>query len=170
MTSTATFSASPATAVNYHAQIKATSGTRVKTSTTLNIPVSAPRPDLAIAGSPQSGRAVAVGVRGSSSINVTYVNGLAGSVALSAVTSSPNLACSLNPPSLSGTGTSTLSCSGSSGGSYTANVTGTGPSTSHSVVVGFTILQRPDFRLTAIPTYIRTIHAVRSGHSNITFN
>src|SRR5438034_10078906 len=90
---------------------------------------------------------VAVGVQGSSSIHVTYVNGLTGSVALSTVTSSPNLACSLNPLSLSGTGTSTLSCSGSSGGSDTSNVTGTGPSASHSVVVGFTILQSPDFNL-----------------------
>ena len=170
MTSTATFSASPATAVNYHAQIKATSGTRVKTSTTLNIPVSAPRPDFAITASPQSVPPVAVGVQGSSSINVTYVNGLTGSVALSTVTSSPNLACSLNPPSLSGTGTSTLSCSGSSGGSYTANVTGTGPSTSHSVVVGFTILQGPDFNVTASPTIIGPIDAGASGTSNITVN
>jgi len=169
MTSTATFSASPAVATTYHAQIKATSGTRVKTSATLTVPVSAPQPDFSIAASPTSVPPMAVGIAGTSTVTVTYVNGLtATTVSLASVSSSPSLTCSLSPTSLTMSGTSTLSCTGSTSGSFTSTVTGTSGALSHSVIVGFTILQGPDFNVTASPTTIGPLNAGASGTSTIT--
>jgi hypothetical protein len=171
MTSIITFSASPSVATTYHVQsIGATSGTRVKNSGTLTVHVAAPQPDFSITANPASVPPMAVGVQGNSTITVTYVNSLTGSGSLSSTTTSPNLTCSLNPTSLTGSGSSTLSCSGSVGGSFNANVTATVGSTSHFVIVSYSILQGPDFNVTASPTTIGPVDAGASGTSMITVN
>ncbi len=98
------------------------------------------------------------------------MNGLTGPVSFSSATSSPSLSCSLNPSGLPEAGSSTLSCSGSAGGSYTANVTATNGSLSRSVVVGYSILQGPDFNVTASPTIISPLDAGASATATITVN
>ena len=71
------------------------------------------------------------GVRGTSTITVTPLNGFTGVVALGVVTNSTSLSCTLSPTSIAGgSGSSTLSCSSSAAGNYQANVTGTNSSVS----------------------------------------
>src|SRR5207247_8979074 len=61
-----------------------------------------------------------------------------GTVALSVTTNSTSLSCSLSSTSISGgSGTSTLSCTSASAANYSATVTGTNGSLSHSVSVVF---------------------------------
>jgi hypothetical protein len=165
--SIATFGASPTGSTTYHAQIKATSGTRVKTSSTLTVTVSPAQPDFAVAANPTSVPPMAVGVAGTSTITVTDVGGFTSPVSLGSVSSSSSLTCSVSPTSLTGSGTATLSCTGSAGGSFTATVTGTSGTLSHSVTVGFIISQGSDFNVSASPTTV-TVNAGASGTSTIT--
>jgi hypothetical protein len=150
-TSTATLSASPATATTYHATIKATSGSRTKTSSTIVVSVTT-SPDFTIAANPSS-VSTNVGVAGSSTVTITALHGFTGTVILTNRTSAPSLSCSLSPASIPTSGSSTLSCTGSASGSYTANVTGTSGSLAHFVLVSFTVtVPSPDFALTTSPT------------------
>ncbi len=81
-----------------------------------------------------------VGATGTSTITVGSVNGFGNTVSLaSTVSPATGLTCSLSPTSVTGSGTATLSCTGSAGGSYTVTVTGTSGSLTHSVTVTFSV-------------------------------
>jgi uncharacterized membrane protein len=141
VTSTATFSASPTTATTYHAQVKATSGTRVETSPTLNVQVSlAGVPDFTLGANPTS-LSILPGATGTSAITVAPVNGFVGIVSLTATVSpSTGPTVSLSSVSIAGGsgGSSTLTVTSQSStpsGTYTITVTGISGNLTHTVVV-----------------------------------
>ncbi|HYY92559.1 MAG TPA: hypothetical protein VE955_11275 [Candidatus Dormibacteraeota bacterium] len=73
-----------------------------------------------------------VGVSGNSTITITPMNGFTGSVSLVVTTNSTSLACTVSPTCVSGgSGSSKLSCIGSSAANYLATVTRNSGSLSH---------------------------------------
>jgi hypothetical protein len=147
VTSRITYKASPAVATTYHATIKATVGTRAKTSTFLTISVSAPVPDFYLIATPDSIGPVDAGVSSTSTITMTYVNGFAGSVALSL--SGPSaLNAALNQTSVTATHNATLTVSASLASNYSVLVSGSSGSTTHSVTINVVVV---DFNFTAGP-------------------
>ena len=95
--------------------------------------------DFTLATGPTS-LAIDVGSAGTSTISIGSVNGFAGTVGLSAAASpAQGLACSVDPTAVIGSGTATLSCTGSAAGTYTVTVTGTSGSVSHSASVAVTV-------------------------------
>src|SRR2546422_2153375 len=111
--------------------------------------------DFIVNASPSS-IIVLAGAVGSSTINVTSVNGFTGTVALTNSTSpSSGLTCSLSTASVSlGTsGTATLSCRGIAR-TFTVTVTGTSDSLSRAATVTFTVT---DYNFTANPTTLTLI-------------
>ncbi len=99
--------------------------------------------DFTLSASPTS-LAFVAGTSGTSMITVSSVNGFAGTVSLAAAVSpSTGLSCSLSPTSLAGSGTSTLSCSGSTAGTYSVQVTGTSGSLAHPASVSVTVTSGP---------------------------
>jgi hypothetical protein len=166
-TSTATFSASPTVATTYRATIRATSGTRVKTSPSITVTVSAAVADFSVSANPTT-LSTTVGVAGTSIITVSPLNGFAGTVALAVTTNSTNLSCTLSSTSITGgSGTSTLSCTGSPAGNYLATVTGTSGSLSHSTTVTYHVTAVADFAISASPTSV-SVSAGVAGTSTIT--
>lgn len=92
-----------------------------------------PNPDVSLAVS-ASIISVEVGASGTSTLTISPLNGFAGSIQLSA--SAPNgVACSLSPASVETSGTSTLTCNGTTAGDYAVTVTAMGGATSHSKIV-----------------------------------
>src|SRR6266571_1756786 len=124
-------------------------------STTVNYTVQ----DFAITASPTSVTVVA-GTAGTSTITMTAFNGFAGSVNLATNSTS----CTASPTSVTGSGTSALSCNFSSTGVVHVGVTGTSGSLSHSATVTFTV---QDFTLTVSPTTV-TVSVGSAGTSTIT--
>jgi len=115
-------------------------------STSVNFSVDAR--DFTISANP-SALSVPFGSTGSSIVGVSPVNGLTDTVTLSP--NYPGLSCNLNPTTIAGSGTATLSCSGLATGTYPATVTGTAGrynELTRSTTITFTI---QDFRLTANP-------------------
>jgi len=95
--------------------------------------------DFTVSASPTN-VALNTGVAGSSTITVTPINGFTGTVTLSVTTNSTNLTCTLSSTSITGgSGSSTLTCTGSLPGNYLATVTGGSGSLSHSATVAFTV-------------------------------
>jgi hypothetical protein len=110
--------------------------------------------DFALSASPTS-VTVNAGVTGTSTITVAPVNGFVGTVALAVTTNSTNLSCSLTSTSIAdGSGTSTLSCTGSLAGNYLATATGTSGTLSYSAIV---IYHVQDFKITGNPSSITSI-------------
>jgi len=104
------------------------------------------------------------GVSGSSTITISSNGGFVGSVGLS-VSALPGLSCSLSSTSVSnGAGTSVLSCSSNSVGTYIPAVTGTSGSFSLSVWVQFAV---QDFSISASPNPL-TFLAGSSGTGSVT--
>ena len=96
-------------------------------------------PDFSLSASP-TGMTVSAGATGTSTVTVSGVNGFTGTVALAATVSpATGLTCSLSPSSVTGSGTSTLSCTGSTAGAYTVTVTGTSGSLSRSTTVTYNV-------------------------------
>lgn len=127
-------SASPTTTLGTYSFAITTAGAWMYVPTTFNVVVT----DFVIAANPSS-ITVFSGNSGSSSIAVTPLNGFTGTVSLSqTVSPSSGLSCSLTPTSISTSGYSSLSCSGTTVGSYTVTVTGTTGSNSHNTQVSVT--------------------------------
>src|SRR5207253_2873682 len=104
------------------------------------------------------------GAKGTSTITVTALDGFTGAVSLaSSISPTTGLTCTLTPTSVTGSGTSTLSCSGSAG-SYTVTVTGTSGTLSHSAAVTYTV---QDFTIATSPTAV-TSNAGSAGTSTVT--
>src|SRR5437773_7758318 len=119
--------------------------------------------DFTIAASPTT-VTVPAGVAGTSTVTVTAVNGFAQVVSLTlTIVPSAGLTCSLTPTSISGSGTSTLSCIGSAG-SFTVTVTGTSGALSRSATVTYAV---QDFAIAASPTSV-TVFAGTAATSTIT--
>ena len=115
--------------------------------------------DFSISASPTS-LTVPAGSVGISTVTVTSLNGFPSVVNLVADSTS----CSLSPISLTGSGSSTLSCSFPAGGFVHVTVTGTSGSLSHSTTSTFSV---SDFALTASPTSV-TVKANAPGTSTVT--
>jgi hypothetical protein len=108
-----------------------------------------PPPDFSITASPV-GITAQAGAIASSTINIASMNGFTGTVNLSTSVSTSGLTCTLSPSTIVGSGSSSLSCTGSAG-VYTVTVTGTSGSLSHPATVTFTIL---DLMLSASPSSV----------------
>jgi len=124
---------------SYTLQVTGTpAGTTVSAATTtvsVTVVTVTAGPDFALAASPTS-VTFSVGVAGTSTIIVDPLNGFTGDVSLT----SDNASCSLTPATVSGgSGTSTLSCTFSTTGSFVVTVTGTSGSLVHTATVNFTV-------------------------------
>ncbi len=107
---------------------------------------------------------VNAGVAGTSTITVAPVNGFAGTVTLAVSTNSTNLSCTLSSTSITGgSGTSTLSCTGSVAGNYLTTVTGTSGTFSYSPTVTYLV---QDFTVTASPASV-SVPAGTTAYSTV---
>src|SRR6266487_1734977 len=110
------------------------------------IPLAQPGPDFTISATSPS--AVNTGQSASSTITIASLNGFSGTVSLTdTIPSGPNCG-TISPTTLSGSGTATVSCNASAGGTYTLTIIGTSGSLIHSAVATFTVKQA-DFTITA---------------------
>lgn len=103
---------------------------------------------------------VNLGTPATSTINVNGIGSFNGVVSLT----SNNSNCSISPSSITGSGSSTLSCPSTSATSFPVTVTGTSGSESHSTIVNFNI---QDFTLVANPTNLSILVGV-TGPSTVT--
>src|SRR5207247_7472153 len=95
-------------------------------------------------------------------------NGFTGTVTLSITTNSTGLSCSLSATTISGgSGSSTLSCTGSAAANYLATVIGTSGALSSQTRVTYHVTPAPDFSLSASPTSLSILQG-SSGKSTIT--
>src|SRR6266496_4339755 len=96
-------------------------------------------PDFSIVASATS-LTVNNGQTASSTVSVTSLSGFSGVVNLaSSINPSAGLSCTLTPASLTGSGTTTLSCTASTTGLFNVTVKGTSGSLSHSTTVAYNI-------------------------------
>lgn len=147
---------------NYLANVTGTSGS-LSHSVTVTFQVQ----DFALSASPTS-VTVNAGDAGNSTVTVSSLNGLTGTVTLAASTNSSSLACTLTATTItSGSGTSKLSCASSTAGNYLAIVTGTSGTLSHSANVVYHVTNAPDFTLSANPTIV-TVNSGDAGNSTVT--
>ncbi|TMI67275.1 PKD domain-containing protein, partial [Candidatus Bathyarchaeota archaeon] len=139
---TASVSCSATGAGSYSLTITGTSGSLVRSATSVfNFR------DFTISTS--SPASISVGSSGTSTITLTALNGFTGTITISDTVPS-GLSCgSVTPSSVSGSGTATLSCSSNSQGVYTVAITGTSGSLTHQATVAFTFGNPPDFTIAA---------------------
>ena len=146
---------------NYTVTVTGTSGS-LSHPATVNYVVQ----DFQVSASPSS-MAVNVGQAGTSTITIGSINGFSGIVNLAeSVSPSTGLTCALSPTSITGSGTSTLSCTPSASGSFTVTVTGTSDSLSHSTTVTYSVAV-PDFSVNTSPASV-TVLADTTGTSTVT--
>jgi hypothetical protein len=133
---TATVSCSATVSGSYKLPVTGTSGSLTHSATatfTFN-----GAQDFTMAASPTTVN-VNSGVSGTSTITVSSLNGFTGTVALAtSISPSSGLICTLSTTAVSGSGTSVLSCSGTTG-VYTVMVTGTNVALSHTATVTFNV-------------------------------
>src|SRR5438093_299589 len=146
---TSTCSLNSSTPGSYTVQVTGTSGSLSHTvSVSVSVMQPPPPPDFAVSANPTSLSTVQ-GSSGSSTITVTSQNGFTGTVTLSITANSTNLACSPSSGSITGgSGTFTLSCSGSVAGNYLSKVTGTSGSVTHLATMTL-IVASSDFALSS---------------------
>ena len=121
-------------------------------------------PDFTITASPTS-VTVNVNNAGTSTITIAPVNGFGGTVTLGVTTNSTNLSCTLSSTSITGgSGTSTLSCTGSLAGNYLATITGTIGTLSHSATVTYHL---QDFTVTSSTSSV-SVTTSQAGTATIT--
>lgn len=126
-----------------------------------------PAPDFSISGSPSSQSAVQ-GSGASYNVAVGAVNGFSDTVNLSVSGLPAGASATFAPPSLSGSGSSTLNVSTSLStpvGAYTLTVTGSTASLSHSANVTLNVTSAGDFTLSVSPT---TLSVARGGTASDT--
>src|SRR5467141_1000141 len=150
----ATLSCTFSVASNVHVGVTGTSGSLSHSGTVTYVVQ-----DFTIAASPPSVTTNA-NAFGTSSVTVTGLNGFAGVVGLSTNSTS----CSVAPNSVTGSGSSTLSCTFTSVGTFHVGVTGLSGSLSHSVTVTYVV---QDFTVTASPTSVN-VNVNAAGTSAIT--
>src|SRR6267143_801122 len=122
-------------------------------------------PDFTILANPANVPPTNTGATAISTIKVSPVNFFTGTVALTVSENSTNLSCKLSPMTITGgSGSSTLSCTGSPAGNYLATVTGTSGTLSHSVNVTFTI---QDFMIATSASSV-SVPTNTTGKANIT--
>ena len=98
-----------------------------------------------------------------STITITSVNKFVGIVTLNDTIPS-NLNCgTINPSSVTGSGTATVSCSSTVAGNYTLTITGTNSSLSHSVAIHISV---QDYTVSSSPPGVK-INAGSTGSSTI---
>ncbi|OLB45857.1 hypothetical protein AUI07_06435, partial [archaeon 13_2_20CM_2_53_6] len=132
----------------------------------LTVQVSTPAPEFTINSNPTVITAN-VGTIANSTITISPLNGFTDAVTLSTViTPSSGLNCTLTPGIITGgSGSSTLSCTGSLG-NYVVTVTGTSGALSHYATVYFTYTVQ-DFTITASPTVV-AVNVGQAGNVTIT--
>jgi len=128
-------------------------------------PVHPPTPNFQVTADPSS-LTIQVGNSGTSTITLTSINGFAGIVALASSVSPSGLICNLTPPSVTGSGTSILSCSSPAAGNFVVTITGTSGSLSHSATVSYSVVAQ-DFSVSASPIAV-PVNAGAAGTSTIT--
>ena len=121
--------------------------------------------DFTVSASPTTINLTAGG-SGTSTIIVASLQGFNHVVDLT-VTTSSTISASLNPTSVTGSGNSTLSVSGTIPGTYTVNVTGTSNTLFHQVTVQVNVNGIQDFTMSASPASV-TDDANSPGVSKIT--
>jgi len=149
----------------YDITITGTFGTLSHT-TILTVQVSTPSPEFTIIANPAVITAN-VGTIANSTITIFPLNGFTDAVTLSTViTPSSGLNCTLTPGIITGgSGSSTLSCTGTLG-NYVVTVTGTSGALSHYATVYFTYTVQ-DFTITASPTVV-AVNVGQAGNATIT--
>ena len=149
---TSTLSCAGSLAGNYLATVTGTSGTLAHSSAVVYHVTNAP--SFTVTASP-TGLTGNAGMLGTSTISITPLNGFTGTVTLAVTTNSTNLSCTLNPTGITGgSGTSTLSCTGSPAGNYLATVTGTSPSVSPTPAAATVTYHLQDFILASNTTTV----------------
>jgi hypothetical protein len=165
---TATFMVSSATANNYTITFTGVSGPDSHTSNLVTVHAV----DFQIFASPAM-ISTTPSVSGTTTIDILPVNGFTGTVTLTYAVSPTGPICTLTPGMITGgSGSSTLSCTSSVGGTFTVIVTGTTPSISgtamslsHSTTVTVNVT---DFTLTACSPQPVTVSQGGSGSCSIT--
>ncbi|OLB72205.1 hypothetical protein AUI06_01900 [archaeon 13_2_20CM_2_52_21] len=152
---------------SYTITITGTSGS-ISHAITVSVTVFSNQPDFTIAANP-SFLTVPAGTPATSIINTGAVNGFNSNVILTLATSQ-GLTGSISPTSIGPNGQATLTVTAPVIGNYTATVTGTSGSLSHSTIVFVKVTSNaPDFTITANPTSL-TIVPGASGLSSISLH
>lgn len=117
--------------------------------------VSGSSPDFSVSASPGS-QSVTPGGKASYTVSLGALNGFSGTVSLAASGLPSGATASFSPPSISGSGSSTLNISTSSStaaGSFTITLAGTSGSLSHTASVSLTVnaTPKPDFSVSVTP-------------------
>jgi len=182
--STLTVSTSSSTpAGTYTLTITGASGSTSHTAT-VTLTVNAP-PNFSLAVAPTS-RSVMVGGSTTYTATVSALNGFTGSVSLSVTGNPAGTTVAFNPPSVTGSGSSTLTVTTSAStpfGTSTLTITGTSGALTHSATVTLTVTQQspPDFSLAVAPasqtvtqggstSYTATITAINGFTGNVTLS
>jgi len=150
----ATLSCTFASVSTIHVAVTGTSGS-LSHSATVTYTVQ----DFTVTASPTSVTVLADSA-GTSTVTVTGLNGFAGVVNLATNSTS----CTLSPTSVTGSGSSNLSCTFDFAGTFHVTVTGTNAALSHNATVTYTV---QDFALTVSPTSI-TVYAGTAATSSLT--
>jgi len=130
-------------------------------------------PDFSLSGSPPS-QSVVQGQGTTYTVTLTPLSGFSGTVNLTASGLPSGAAASYNPPSVTGSGNSTMSVTTSTStpaGTYTLTITGTSPGLTRTTTVSLTVnsATQPNFSLSASQSSV-TITQGTSGTSTITVN
>jgi len=136
------------TAGSYSVTVTGTSGS-LSHSTSVTFTVQ----DFSIAANPTN-IGFASGGNGNTTITIIGIQGFNKVVNLSTTTSSPTITATLNPSSVTGSGSSILTVSGSTSGSFSVTVAGTSNRLSHNVTVTVSVGAAQDFQISINPTLI----------------
>jgi hypothetical protein len=138
----------------YTITVSGSSGSQTHTTTVSLVVNAAPTPDFSISASPSS-QTVTAGQNTTYSATVGALNGFTGTVTLSVSGLPTGATGSFTPPSITGSGTSTLTvstASSTSAGTSTLTISGTSGSLTHSMTVSLVVNAAPDFSISASPS------------------
>src|SRR5271165_5611122 len=146
-------------------------GSVVSNTMTFTIVTGPPTPDFSISASPSS-QTVTAGLGTTYNITVGALNGFTGMVNLSVNGLPSGATGSFTPPSVTGSGTSGLAVSTTSGtaaGTYPLTITGTSGTLTHSTTVTLVVnaAPSPDFSISASPSS-QTVMVAQGTTYNVT--